>query len=377
MQKKHLTRALLFISISLLIWALYWFAVQHLPNLIGHVLYASPKDDILAQWINYFYPRLQTEKWRFDELFFIEKSKQVLCRISVVSEIGLFTLLFWNEIKPPLTKKWNQLFNVYILKNHINKYATPLLYFCFFIVIYDSIFDFQDLVYFKSFYNPVGIGKIMLPIFPSVEVLWTIYIVMLVSVASIILLPHKWISATICLISFLLYQQLLSGFNKYDHGYTTLTYAMMVYPFVLYEEGKAKREQTKAWGIVLIQLLICLSYFYGGMEKILISGLDWILNNNLQQHLLIHQTAAGIALYQYPIVCKTLSLGVIVFQCSFILIPFYSKLKYILLPIGIIFHTCTWILLDVGGVINPWWWMYLFFLLPLQPQEKELNPIAK
>ena len=369
MKKKDKTKTLLFIALSICLWVLYGYALQCSHYVVHEILQSGTNKSQWSQWIYDFYPRLQTEKWRFDEQFFFTKSQQLLFRNTWVVQLLLLISVYWYRLKKTLTTVYKKTFNVTTPSQIIQKYVTPLLYLCLATVVYDAIVEFQDLMYFKAFYSPIGIGKLLLPVFPSLTFLWLLYLVLLSSILAILFLPYKWISATISLVAFIYYQLLFSGFNKYDHGYTTITYAMMVYPFILFEQEKNTSKHTPAWGIVLIQVLISLSYFYGGLEKMLISGWDWVATDNLQQHLLMHQTHWGVYLASFPTVCKGLSFGVILFQCSFILLPFFQKLRYILLPVGFIFHTATWLLLDAGGLINPWWCLYLFFLIPLQAQE--------
>jgi len=369
MKKKDTTQTLLFIALSIVLWLMYGYVLECSDDVVHQILQSGTNKNQWTQWIYDFYPRLQTEKWRFDEQFFLTKSHQLLLRNTWIVQLILLITVYWYLIKNRLNTVYIQTFSVTTDSQIITKYITPSLYLCLGIVVYDAIVEFQDLIYFKAFYSPIGIGKLLLPVFPSLLFLWILYLVLLGSIVSIVCLPYKWISASISLMAFIYYQLLFSGFDKYDHGYTTLTYAMLVYPFILFEQEKNTSKYTPAWGIVLIQLMISLSYFYGGLEKILISGWDWVATDNLQQHLLLHQTHWGSYLASYPTVCKGLSFGVILLQCSFILLPFFKNLRYILLPIGFIFHTATWLLLGAGGLINPWWCLYLFFLIPLQAQE--------
>ena len=373
MKTTSMTRSLIFIALSAMLWCLYFQVSSQAHYLVHAILHNTAESNYWTNWIYELYPRLQTEKWRFDENFFLQKFHQLLLRNTIVVQLVIPIMAFWNSIKTPLKNKSSQLFNVSISSIYLNKYITPLLYGCLAYIFYDALVDLKDLAYFKALYSPVGIGKLLLPYFPSITFLWLLYSTLIGCIIAVVFFPYKWVSASICLLAFLYYQLIFFGFDKYDHGYATLTYAMMVYPFVLYEQDKNKNASTPAWGIVLIQLLICLSYFYGGMEKILISGWDWVALNNLQQHLMLNGTALGIELSKFPILCKGLSIGVILFQCGFILLPFIKPLKYILLPIGFIFHTLTWLLLSAGGIINPWWFMYLFFLFPLQSLEIKSN----
>jgi hypothetical protein len=371
MSKKNIIATFIFCSLSALLWMVYFALVQNAEAFV-HRMVQSEGTGALDQWVYEFYPRLKTEKWRFNEVFFSTKLHQLAWRNVIFIQIILFMISYWFLLKEKVLRLWYTLFDVSIAKEKI-KYITWVLYGCVILVMYDAMIDFQNLSAFQAFYSPIGIGKILLPYFPTSILLWVIYVTLWISILAVFILPYKWVSGSLTLIAFIYYQLIFFGFDKYDHGYTTLTYALMVYPFILYSFEQNKEKSIPAWPIVLIQLLISLSYFYSGMEKVLISGWAWITANTLQQHLLIHDTHWGLQLAQYTILCQCLSIATIAFQCTFILLPFFKSLRYVLLPAGIVFHTCTWIFLGAGGIINPWWVMYLFFLFPLQALEIKSN----
>lgn len=356
-----------FVILTLTVWALHALALHYLTAITSEVL-STEEPEGWVSWIYELYPRLSTEKWRFTESFFQLKSKQILIRFTLFVNLAIGLYLFRSLYIPALSQFYKKLISKTIDRKFI-PYLTCMLYSCMLLIVYNAIIEFQALSYFRVFYHPVGIGKLLLPVFPSEELLWLIYIILLTSIASVVFLRKKWISATIAAIAFIYYQLILFGFGKYDHGFSTLTYCLLIFPFFLYDSSTFKRSAVPAWSLILIQWMICLSYFYCGLEKIFTSGVNWFYGDNLQQHLLIHATPLGLQLANYPTLCQYLSFGVLVMQLSFILIPFYKKIAYLLLPAGIIFHTATWVLLDAGGLFNPWWGVYLFFLFPLQAQE--------
>jgi hypothetical protein len=342
---------------------------MHYTSTLTHeILIASPGTKGWTRWVYEFYPRLQIEKWRFSETFFLSKAEQILTRVTFTLQVFLILFSFRSLFSKKIAGTYNKLTDLSIDRRFI-PYITLLLYTSLLLVVYNAIWEFNALAYFSPFYKPTGIGKLLLPIFPSIAAMWFIYAVLIGSIAAVILLPKKWISAIVAVLAFIYYQLILFGFGKYDHGYSTLTYALLIYPFFLWEVEDSKDATVSAWSIVLIQWMICLSYFYCALEKITTSGIDWFASDNLQQHLLLHETALGLKLASYPNLCMLLSFGVVLLQLSFIGLPFQKKLTYLLLPAGFIFHTATWILLDAGGWFNPWWGVYLFFLFPLQPQE--------
>jgi hypothetical protein len=361
-------KLLFFIFLSSILWSIYIFSTQYILLLTKEVLHNDAQSNGWISWIYDLYPRLETEKWRFSEAFFFGKVKQLMLRMAMTLQIITALYIFRSFIKLPLQATYHRLMDVTLQRKFIF-YMTLTLYSCLLLVVYNTIIEFQALQFFSPFYKPVGIGKLLLPVFPSTMMLWCLYAVLLVSIFSVVILPKKWIAASVAALAFIYYQLILFGFSKYDHGYSTLTYALLIYPIFLWEAKQTKEKTVSAWSIVLIQWMICLSYFYSGLEKISTSGIDWFYSNNLQQHLLMHETRLGLKLASSPILCQYLSFGVLLLEWSFILLPFQKKLAYIILPAGFIFHCATWILLDAGGLFNPWWGVYLFFLFPLSPQE--------
>jgi hypothetical protein len=361
-------QSFLFITLSFMLWVIYSIAVHYTVVLTHEVLQADPNNKGWTHWVYELYPRLQTEKWRFSNSFFLSKATQLLIRITLVLNIILGLYIYKIFISKKITNTYHRLIDQSIQRKFI-PYITILLYTCLLLVVYNAIIEFKALILFSPFYKPTGIGKLFLPAFPSLFILWLIYSALIGSIIAVIVFPKKWMASSIAVIAFIYYQLILFGFGKYDHGYSTLTYALLIYPFFLWETEQSKENSVPAWSIVLIQWMICLSYFYCGLEKIFTSGPEWFYGDNLQQHLLIHETTLGLQLASYPILCKFLSFGVVALQLSFIALPFRKNLVYILLPSGILFHTAAWLLLDAGGLFNPWWGVYLFFLFPLQPQE--------
>ncbi|HSZ71359.1 MAG TPA: hypothetical protein VK750_01700 [Cytophagaceae bacterium] len=367
--KQALNRSIVLLSLlSTLLWSLHGLSMYFVPLFVHDILSSNTSQKLYVQWIYELYPRLQVEKWRFTESFFTAKASQIALRITACLQLMILYFIFSFFTKPLLKKIKHTLFEVSVSRTYV-PYITLLLYSNLLLVIYNAMIEFKDLLYFSPFYQAVGIGKILLPAFPSLYALWMIYGLLIASIIAVICFPNKWISSCIAAICFIYYQLILFGFGKYDHGFSTLTYALLIYPIFLWEVEKTNDEKIDAWTISLIQCMICLSYFYCGIEKLFTSGADWIYSDNLKQHLLIHHTTLGLQLASHGILCHWLSFGVILLQCSFILLPFYKKLKYILLPAGILFHTTAWILLDAGGWFNPWWGVYLFFLFPLQLRE--------
>ncbi len=369
-KQSFIKQSLIFITLSIVLWIGYFLSMHYTSALTHQVLLANPGTKGWTHWVYEFYPRLQVEKWRFNEAFFLSKAAQIIIRITCTAQVILLFYCFKIFLSKRIARIHYRLIDLTIDRKFI-PYITLLLYTCLLLVVYNAILEFNALAYFSPFYKPTGIGKLLLPVFPSIIILWFIYVVLIGSVGAVILLPQKWISAFFAALAFIYYQLILFGFGKYDHGYSTLTYALLIYPFFLWEVEHSKQATVSAWSIILIQWMICLSYFYCALEKLATSGIDWFASNNLQQHLLIHDTALGLKLASYPTLCMLLSFAVLILQFSFILIPFQKKIAYILLPAGFLFHTATWILLDAGGLFNPWWGVYFFFLFPLQLQETE------
>jgi hypothetical protein len=217
----------------------------------------------------------------------------------------------------------------------------------------------------KVFYRPILLLKFFNLPFPSETGILILYILFITSCIACIFNFQSIVFSIIALIVFVLIQGYIFSFEKFDHGFATYTYSAMVMPFLLWQTSKAKSNgQThfSDWAIPLIRLVICMCYLFSGLEKIFISGIDWIRPESFRAHLLIHETTLGLKIVSSNLLCSLFAIGTILFQLSFISILPYPKLKWVILPIGITFHISTYLLMNVGGYFNPWILVYFFFI---------------
>lgn len=315
------------------------------------------------QIVSFLYPRFFVEKKRFSAEFFLDKADQVIVRFIFVSFIIMLFTYFKNKSENfciRLNEFWAQktsVSNVTILR---------ILYFTIIIVIFKDIYwDLMDLYNAKIFYRPILFYKLLGVSFPSTQGIIVICIILLFSSILCIINIAPILNAIIAVGTFIYIQGLIFSFEKIDHGFATVTYAGMIMPFLLYENRIAKKSKSydqKGWPLLLIQLVICLCYLMSGLEKIFISKFQWLHPETLKVYLLIHQTPLGIKLAANNFLCTLLPTLVIIFQLVFISILFSDKLKYIILPVGIIFHISVYYLFDVGGFQNPWIFSYIFFI---------------
>ena len=88
----------------------------------------------------------------------------------------------------------------------------------------------------------------------------------------------------------------------------------------------------------------------------------------------LHQAPIGLWLLQFEALIAILPFGTLFFQLGFISIVFYPKLRWVFLPMGILFHWGTFALLGVGWWIHPWQVAYLFFLVDLlHPKVSQIS----
>jgi hypothetical protein len=187
----------------------------------------------------------------------------------------------------------------------------------------------------------------------------------MISYAAIIFSIQPVLSSVVAAALVILLQGWLFSFEKIDHTFSTLTYAALVMPFLVYEYAKAakKKQHTQAgWPLQLICVCIAAVYFMAGLEKLLIAGLDWIRPDSFRSYLYLHQAPIGLWVAKSNLLCTILPLVAMLFQLGFFTILFYPALRPFVLLSGIAFHTGTYLLLEVGWYINAWIMVYIFFI---------------
>ena len=96
----------------------------------------------------------------------------------------------------------------------------------------------------------------------------------------------------------------------------------------------------------LIWILIGLIYFFPGLWKLLTSGLDWALNDNLKYQLQAKWFEMDgwmpfFRLDQYPPLYRLSGLGTLFFETSFVFLIFFDRLRPLAVSGGLMFHWLT------------------------------------
>ncbi|MBO9699158.1 MAG: hypothetical protein J7604_03055 [Sporocytophaga sp.] len=334
--------------------------------------------DWFSSLVEHIYPRLTTERNRFPVSFFEEKAMQIVVRISfVLSAFAVFIFLKKRFIS--FRKFTKQFFHGYAAYQQINilriLFYSSLLYF--------SLEFYNDLLVLSSikvFFKPVLLLKITGLGFPSELLGLSLYVILLISCILCILNIYPVFTATTAVLTFLYFQAIFFSFEKIDHGYTTLNYAGLLMPLLLYQQKKNINSESLLlpdWPLKLIKLALCLCYLLAGLEKLFISKGAWLSPITFKSYLYLHQAPLGMQVLNYPVLCAALPVAAMIFQLGFISILWNEKLKWIFLPAGILFHIGTVVLLGISSIINPWIFTYLFFIRwdEIEPLKRLFKPM--
>lgn len=327
------------------------------------------QESIWAGMVEILYPRFFTEKYRFSLDFFLQKGEQVVWRVVTISCIAV-GIYFWSLKKDVFERFWQTSTTYYRVRF--------LQVFLLAGWLYESLTWYKSLLRLSQasvFYEAHLFFK-WLP-FPSQSfIFWSFAVLYAFWLLSF--LPKYgsifWFLANVQLVVF---QAFLYGFGKLDHTYATWTYSSLLLGFLLYEAEKTKKGNlVNAWALKLMQVVVASVYLQVALEKLLSSGLQWFAPETMQTHLLSHPTALGIWIAQYPILCISLSVLALVWQLSFVLILFFPPLKILILLVGVLFHTFTFILMNVGAFPSYWFLVYIIWFLELKKlPESDLREV--
>jgi len=338
-------------------------------------LYHEPEAALpwLRNLVETLYPRFFTEKHRFNLPFFLGKAEQMLVRFVLLS---IFFLLVyyrnWLAVRISFFQKshFKNFWNGEVSKRSI----LVLQAFLALVWMYESFTWYKSLKLLSrasEFYEAHLLLR-WLP-FPNENGVsyWFmgLYILMVAS-----FIPRfrvfGWLGAIFVI---LILQGFLYGFGKIDHTYATWGYVSMLMPFLLFDLEKNKEQMfIPAWSLRLMQVVVACVYLQTGLEKLLIAGFSWFEPQTLQTHLQAHPTSLGLWVAQFDILCIFLSLAAIIFEVGFISILLLPKAKYIFLPMGVLFHTGTFVLMGIGGFPSLWWLVYIVWFLE-KKQQSQIN----
>ena len=313
-------------------------------------------------WITeIFYPRLLIEKERFSGDFFLSKADQVLLRFEIINLILItfyYLLLFNSSFKRKWILFWIKKTSIDNINFLVRLFYAGLLFYSF-----DWFWDFEKTYQLSFFYKPLLFARLTGAAYPDIFILKTACCILYFLCLVVILNRNFFWPSAIASFTFIVLQFYFYGFEKIDHTYTTLNYSAMLMPFLIYYSYKENvKNEVPGTFLIAIQLFICLSYFQAGLEKLLISGMAWFDPATLQHHLAAHPTILGHWIIQYDWMCSLLLASVLFFEIGFISIMFANKAKWVFLPMGVLFHWGTVLLINVGGWLSSWIFVYIFFI---------------
>ncbi len=305
--------------------------------------------------IQFLYPRFSVEIQRLSKDFFLQKADQLVLRINALSFLGLlFFALYRSSIyKVKISAFWDKQASV-----SGTKYLVRLFYTGIFLFTKDWLSFLLDYNALTPFYKPFSFNALLQIPFPSANILyilWSAYAVSIVCVA--LWIKPLWFSIIASSI-FIFLQSFLYSFEKINHAFATTSYAIIICPILVYYSIKAEKHGKvfqEAWAIVLIKLAVGIAYFQSGLEKAMNSGFNWFQNDFLLQ------TNISIGFFN-----NSLPLLVMGFQMSFILFTWKTPWQWIFLIGGVVFHFSTVWFINVGAFLNPWIFMYIFWIIKLK-----------
>lgn len=336
---------------------LVWFRIW-IPQLWEHTAPAW-----FQTLIETVYPRFITEKERFDITFFIDKADQVILRGLFVTSLAIaFSILLKlkEAIHTRVQQFWNEQVPVQQVTILIKVYAVAML-----IYTSDWYFSLIDLSKLSVFYEPTLLFRFLhIPLLDE----WamnSLVIIYVISLLFIILGKWIWQAGLLSSACFVLFRGYFQCFGKVEHTFSPWVYAALLMPFLLFELAKTQRNEkpnVANWPLKLIQLTIASCYLFSGLEKLFVSQLDWLQADTFVGYIKLHGVPLGLWLLEFEWLMPLLSWGALFFQLGFISIVFYPKLRWLFLPMGILFHWGTFAILGVGWWVHPWQIAYLFYI---------------
>lgn len=322
--------------------------------------YHDTAPDWVQQLIHTFYPRFVVEKHRFDLAFFLNKADQVCLRYL----LALIFLLILYQLQK--AKNIHERFIRIHTYEHYRRlriiFYAGLLFFT-----WDWIYDFPTLIELQPFYKPVLLFDLLGIQLHDLWVFKALYFVFIAALVLTLLNIYPVLCSSITAILLVYFQGFFLSFEKIDHGYTTLTYAALLMPFMLHEIHKQLQEHPNSsslssWTLFLIQLTIALVYFLSGLEKVLTSGLMWASKHTFQTYLSLHPTPISRFIADHDMLSSLIPILTLAFQFTFILILWFPQWKWIFLISGLLFHLGTKWVMDIGGWFSSWIFVYIFFI---------------
>jgi hypothetical protein len=357
MNKKKSIILLAGLSIICLGLALFYFS--HARGWVS-MAYEGNAPVWLENLMQLVYPRFEVEKHRFELSFFINKADQLVFRLIFLAFITAlyFILARSGHYQQRLESFWNRKEKRKKIRNLIIVFYLGVIYYCA-----DWLIDLSQFWNIHAFYKPIPIYKALGINFPSVSIIFGIYLTLILASLSIVVRVKPLLFSIIATFCFIYLQGLMYSFEKTDHRYATLTYAMILMPFLIYEEKNAgEGTLQKGWPLQLIKVSIVLVYFFAGIEKLFTSGFSWVSVETFRTYIYLHQAPVGLLAAKNEWAALFLSTMALVFQLGSILVLFFPRLTTLFIIGGISFHAGTVLLFGIGDYFTPWLFVYIFFI---------------
>ncbi len=225
--------------------------------------------------------------------------------------------------------------------------------------MFDFYWDYQHLYNAKSFYRPIPLLRIFhVPLVPpSMVTVLCLVFAMACLCSATSLFPT--VATTIVLVLFVLFQGWNYSFGKTNHGLALLTYICMLMPL---QWSFFKKGRAVGWPVQLIRVVVASCYLMAGLEKLLISGPDWVSAMTFKAYLLEHQTNIGLWVSGSERLCVVLPTIALAIQLGFAVILFKPNWAPFILISGMLFHWGTVALFGISSYFHPWIVAYVFFI---------------
>jgi len=159
----------------------------------------------------------------------------------------------------------------------------------------------------------------------------------------------------------------LFGFGKIDHTYASMFSAMA--GMAIFTALWHFYPPYSQLGFRIFQVFIWGCYGFAGLEKLFLSGFDFLDTSTFAHICGQHPTEVCLWLAGHPVFACLFMAGGLCFQLSAFLLWRWPRWAFLFVPAGIVFHLGTWLVLGIGGWQSPWIPM-LFFLWPMANTSK-------
>lgn len=341
-------------------WLVVWLSatllyVCWLRGLVPQVFHGTAPAWFTAI-VDWTYPRFGVEKHRFELAFFVRHADQIVIRLGLVNAAAL-ALVVTASRRPAIRDYWAGFWNLRVSAARMRFYRV-FFYAGILFFTYDWHIDLAYLHQAAAFYQPVPLLRLLRLPFPPPWVSGLLCGLLVASTLLVVSGFQKILFSTVAAVLFTLLQGWLFSFEKVDHAFAPMTYALWLMPLVLRQHQK----NEPMWALQLLRLFVGLVYLQAGLEKLLVGGWEWLSPDTFRNYLYLHPTALGGWVAAQNWLCVVLPLGALLFQLGFVSVVFAPRLRWVFLPAGVLFHAGTYALMHVGGYMNAWVWLYAFFI---------------